>query len=104
MKVKSSAEGDRGINVMINGKPDQMLIHPGQEVDIELVDKSDKVFYGMVAKREMLLEEQMVVPKPPAAPDPVEQAPQTSTPTAAPAEPAKPEVKPAAPMPADPKK
>lgn len=112
MKVKSKAAGDRGINVKgPDGKPVQMLIHPGQEVDIELVDPRDPVFYGLVHARDFLLEEQMVVPQPPPAPpaDPVPthvepqgpfvmQAPQTAAP-ASPEKPADP-----APKPADPKK
>lgn len=106
MKVKSEAAAPRGINVMVDGKPGQMLIHPGETVDVELVDPRDKVFYGMVAKRELLLEEQQKVPAPPPAaehheePKPaVEQHPATPpaapAPAPAPAPAAKPAVQPA---------
>lgn len=57
MNVTNNAAGPRGFNVLKKGVPVMVLLQSGETIeDVELADKDDQAFLGMVKVRDLLVE------------------------------------------------
>jgi 2-keto-3-deoxy-galactonokinase len=57
MQVTNNAEGPRGLNALIKGKPQTIVLERGESRDVVLADESCPVFAGMVRSRDFLVEQ-----------------------------------------------